>query len=334
MKKTFILFVIAAAFVMMGCDNTQKTNNANLNLAEEVVTLKGCDMAVFDNGKVTFYNSSTDKFVPFADEKDNVISGVFSDENEFYYTVSVNDELYLKKVDLSADKPAPVQIVDWGLKLNDCVVDSCEKCASMVYYYIDVPFVGIEYNMGEMCKGFIDNKYYMIEGQTLSDGWPEGVDEGMVAYQNFINNVHFIALPIEEGGEEKRYYYCDVDFAVYPEEELPNHLVCISDKINFHEGKYEGYEGQPEFTYLDLSPESDCVAYAAIMEWGRGGRGPLCFATLDGKVQKLLAYDACYGWLNNNKLAFSDDEGIKTIAPDGTITKLCPGSRFVTVNGE
>ena len=333
MKKTFILFMVAAAFVMMGCDNTQKTNNTNLTAVEEVVTLKGCDMAVFDNGKVTFYNSSTDKFVPFAEEKDNVISGVFIDENVFYYTVSVNDELYLKKVDLSADQPAPAQLADWGLTLNDCVVDSCEKCASMVYY-LDVQLVGIEYNMGEMCKGFQDGKYYLIEEQTVSDGWPEGVDDGFIAYQNFIDNVHFIALPIEEGGEEERYYYCDVDFAVYPEEELPNHLVCISDKINFHEGKYEGWDGQPEFTYLALSPESDCVAYAAIMEWGRGGRGPLCFATLDGKVQKLLAYDACYGWLNNNKLAFSDDEGIKTIAPDGTITKLCPGSRFVTVNGE
>ena len=332
MKKTFFLLMIVAALGMMSCDRNPQPDKANPSNPEAVVSYDSCDMAIFNDGKVTFYNSSTDKFVPFADEKDNVISGVFSDENEFYYTVSVNDELYLKKVDLSADKPAPVQIVDWGLKLNDCVVDSCEKCASMVYYYIDVPFVGIEYNMGEMCKGFIDNKYYMIEGQTLSDGWPEGVDEGMVAYQNFIDNVHFIALPIEEGGEEKRYYYCDVDFAVYPEEELPNHLVCISDKINFHEGKYEGYEGQPEFTVLGLSPESDCVAYAAIMEWGRGGRGPLCFATLDGKVQKLLAYDACYGWLNNNKLAFSDDEGIKTIAPDGTITKLTSGNRFVTAN--
>ena len=168
----------------------------------------------------------------------------------------------------------------------------------------------------------------------MSDGWPEGVDDGFIMYQDFINNVHFIAMPIEEGGEEMRYYYCPEDYGMYAEEELPEHLVCISDKINFHEGKYEGWEGQPEFTFLALSPESDCVAYAAIMEWGRGGRGPLCFATLDGKVQKLLAYDACYGWLSNNKLAFSDDEGIKTIAPDGTITKLCPGSRFVTVNGE
>ena len=177
--------MVAAAFVMMGCDNTQKTNNANLTAVEEVVTLKGCDMAVFDNGKLTFYNSSTDKFVPFAEEKDNVISGVFSDENEFYYTVSVNDELYLKKVDLSADKPAPVQIVDWGLKLNDCVVDSCEKCASMAYYLFDVQFIGIEYNMGEMCKGFQDGKYYLIDEQTVSDGWPEGVDDGFGCVSEF-----------------------------------------------------------------------------------------------------------------------------------------------------
>ena len=323
--------MVAAALGMMSCD--PKPVEVNASADNTVVSFNGSDMAVFEDGKMTFYNSSTNTFVPFTAEKDFVISGVFYDENEFYYTVSVDDELYLKKVDLSADEPAPVELVDWELKLSDCYVDSCENCASMVFYS-DVQMVGIEYNMGEMCKGFQDMKYYLIDEQTMSDGWPEGMDNGFLMYQDFINNVHFLALPVEEGGEETRYYYCPEDYGMYTEEELPEHLVCISDKINFHEGKYEGWDGQPEFTYLALSPESDCVAYAAIMEWGRGGRGPLCFATLDGKVQKLLAYDACYGWLNNNKLAFSDDEGIKTIAPDGTITKLCPGSRFVTVNGE
>ena len=331
MKKTFILFMVAAALGMMSCD--PKPVEVNASADNTVVSFNGSDMAVFEDGKMTFYNSSTNTFVPFTAEKDFVISGVFYDENEFYYTVSVDDELYLKKVDLSADEPAPVELVDWELKLSDCYVDSCENCASMVFYS-DVQMVGIEYNMGEMCKGFQDMKYYLIDEQTMSDGWPEGMDNGFLMYQDFINNVHFLTMPVEEGGEEMRYYYCPEDYGMYTEEELPEHLVCISDKINFHEGKYEGWDGQPEFTYLALSPESDCVAYAAIMEWGRGGRGPLCFATLDGKVQKLLAYDACYGWLSNNKLAFSDDEGIKTIAPDGTITKLCPGSRFVTVNGE
>lgn len=327
MKKTIFLLIVLASVGMMGCGSNP--NPVKENPSAEA-SLKGCDMAVFEDGKVTFYNSSTNAFVPFSAEKDYVVAGVFYDENEFYYTVSVDDELYLKKVDLSAETPAPVQLVDWELKLSDCYDEECEKYASMVYYS-DVDLVGIEYNMGEMCRGFMDEKYYLIEEQTISDGWPEGVDDGFLMYQSFIDNVHFIAMPIEEGGEEMRYYYCEEDYGMYTEEELPEHLVCISDKINFHEGKYEGWEGQPEFTVLGLSPESDCVAYAAIMEWGRGGRGPLCFATLDGKVQKLLAYDACYGWLGNNKLAFSDDEGIKTVAPDGTITKLTSGNRFVTV---
>ena len=321
--------MIVAALGMMSCET--KPVEVNSSDDNTVASLNGSDLAVFEDGKVTFYNSSTNAFVPFTAEKDYVVSGVYYDENEFYYTVSVDDELYLKKVDLSADEPAPVELIDWELKLSDCYVDSCEKCASMVFYS-DVQMVGLEYNMGEMCKGFQDMKYYLIDAQTMCDGWPEGVDDGFIAYQDFIDNVHFIAMPIEEGGEEMRYYYCPEDYGMYSEEELPEHLVCISDKINFHEGKYEGWEGQPEFTVLGLSPESDCVAYAAIMEWGRGGHGPLCFATLDGEVQKILAYDACYGWLGNNKLAFSDDEGIKTVASDGTIAKLTSGNRFVTAH--
>lgn len=327
MKKAFILLMAVAALGMMSCD--PKPVQVNPSDDNTVASLKGSDMAVFEDGKMTFYNSSTNVFVPFAAEKDYVVSGVFYDENEFYYTVSVNDELYLKKVDLSADKPAPVQLIDWELKLSDCYDESCEKCASMVYYS-DVEMVGIEYNMGEMCKGFEDMKYYLIDEKTMSDGWPEGVDDGFLMYQDFINNVHYLTMPIEEGSEEMRYYYCPEDYGMYSEEELPEHLVCISDKINFHEGKYEGWEGQPEFTFITVNPDDGCVAYAAIMEWGRGGRGPLCFATLDGKIQKILAYDANCGWLEDGRLAFNDDEGIMTVSPDGTVKKLTSGKFFVT----
>ena len=321
MKKTFILFMIVAALGMMSCE--PKPVEVNSSDDNTVASFKGSDMAVFENGKMTFYNSSTNQFVPFTAEKDYVVSGVYYDENEFYYTVSVDDELYLKKVDLSADKPAPVELIDWELKLSDCYDESCEKCASMVFYS-DVQMVGIEYNMGEMCKGFQDMKYYLIDEQTMSDGWPEGVDDGFLMYQDFIN------MPIEEGEEEMRYYYCPEDYGMYSEEELPEHLVCISDKINFHEGKYEGWEGQPEFTFLTINPDDGCVAYAAIMEWGRGGRGPLCFATVDGKIQKILAYDANCGWLEDGRLVFNDEEGLKTVSPDGTINKLTSGKFFVT----
>ena len=327
MKKSFILLMFVAAFGMMSCD----TKPAEVKSSDDntAASLKGSDMAVFENGKMTFYNSSTNQFVPFTAEKDYVVSGVFYDENEFYYTASVNDDLCLKKVDLSADKPAPAKLIDWNLKLSDCYDESCEMCASMVYYS-DVQMVGIEYNMGEMCKGFQGMKYYLIDEKTISDGWPEDVDNSFLMYQDFINNVHYLSIPIEEGSEEMRYYYCQEDYGMYSEEELPEHLVCISDKINFHEGRYEGYDGQPEFVFLSINPDDGCIAYAAIMEWGRGGRGPLCFATTDGKIQKILAYDANCGWLEDGRLAFNDDEGIKTVSPDGTVKKLTSGKFFVT----
>jgi len=324
MKKTFFLLMIVAALGMMSCNNNPKT--------EKQASLKGCDMAIFENGKVTFYNSSTNTFVPFTAEKENVISGVFYDENEFYYTVSIADELYLRKIDLSADAAVPFEFMPWDLKLSDCYDEECEKYAPMVFYS-DVQMVGIEYNMGVMCNGFQDEKYYLIDKNTMSDGWPEGVDDGFLVLQAFSEQQHFLDMPKEEGSDEMRFYYLPGSSGCYDsEEEMLADLVCISDKINFHEGKYSEWDAEPEFAFLSFSPEADCVAYAAIMERGRGGRGPLCFATLDGKVQKLLAYDACYGWLGNNKLAFSDDEGIKTIASDGTITKLASGNRFVTNN--
>ncbi len=329
MKKAFIFIMIAAALGMTACDNTTKTKTEP---ETKQASLKGSDMAVFDGGKLSFYNSTTNVFTPFTAEKDYVVTGVFAYDEEFYYTVSVDDELYLKKIDLLAEAPVPVQLADWELKLSDCYDESCEKCASMDYI-IDVQFVGIEYNMGEMCKGFQDEKYYLIDEKTVSDGWPEDVDDSFMALQAFIDQEHFISLPKEEGSDEKYFFHLPESKGLYgSEEEIMKDAVCISDQINFYEGKYEGWEGKPDFMSLGLSPDGDCVVYAAIMEWGRGGRGPLCFATLDGKVQKLLEYDASYGWLDDGRLIFNSPEGIKAVSADGTINLISPAKTFVTKN--
>lgn len=319
--------MIAAALGMTACDNTTKTEPE-----QKQASLKGSDMALFDGGKLTFYNSSTNAFTPFTAEKDYVVNGVFIYDDEFYYTVSVDDELYLKKIDLTAEVPAPVQLVDWGLKLSDCYDESCEQCASMDYID-DVEFVGIEYNMGEMCKGFQDKKYYLMDKQTVCDGWPEDVDDGFMALQAFIDQEHFISLPKEEGSDELYFFHLPGSKGLYgSEEEMMKDAICISDQINFYEGKYEGWEGKPDFMSLGLSPDGERVVYAAIMEWGRGGRGPLCFATLDGKVQKLLEYDASYGWLDDGRLVFNSPEGIKAVSADGTIQLVSPAKYFVTKN--
>jgi hypothetical protein len=68
----------------------------------------------------------------------------------------------------------------------------------------------------------------------------------------------------------------------------------------------------------------------------KGGSGPLCFATVDGKVKMALegteVQGGYYGWLRDGRLVYSDNEGIKAVAADGTITKISDGKMFVTMN--
>ena len=71
--------MIAVAFGLVACGNSQPAAPAEVQK-----DLKGCDMATFDNGKVTFYNSTQNAFIPFVNEKDYVVSGVFEGLNVFF----------------------------------------------------------------------------------------------------------------------------------------------------------------------------------------------------------------------------------------------------------
>ena len=105
--------------------------DADRRIAKGQGSIEGCDMAVFDNGKLLFYNSEKDVLIPLETETDSVVNGVF-DDNDFYYTVAIGDELYLKLVymmDFIA--PAPHLITDWELKLDDCVSETYGRMAPM-----------------------------------------------------------------------------------------------------------------------------------------------------------------------------------------------------------
>ena len=330
MKKTLLLLFAIMAFGLSGCDHNPLP--AQTKTSDAGAPLKGCDMAIFDEGNVTFYNSRTNSLIPFADEQDRVINGVFLNVNEFYYTVVIDDELYLKKVDLLASHPAPVMLTDWDLKLSDCFVDSCGYAA--MSSYSNVPMIGIQHNMAEteMFCEFQDDRFYLPDDNTKSEGWPDeinmgdGADEREIQLLNDQDLFKQEEVEVEGADEDKSYYY-------YVPDASGDEQICISDKIDFESFKTE-YSYEPQFELLGLNPQRDCVAYSALIDWGHVGHGPLCFATLDGKVQKALYYDcqeACYGWLANGKLAFSDEDGIKTVSPDGTIKKICSGDKFVTV---
>lgn len=272
-----------------------------LNPKEKQASLEGCDMAVFDKGKVTFYNSTTDTFIPLVAESDYVVSGVFWEDGVFYYTVAIGDELYLKKIFLGPIKSEPDMVTDWELELKDCFSEKCGKAATMLSFS-NFPLVGIESGVYEELCVFQGYQYYNLHTETKTDYWPTDFDAS------------------EEVAEEERLKEFLGLF------DLGRFDLDIPSEVE--ENKLELYS---------IAPSHKCFAYAYYTDLGpTGGHGPLCFATLDGKVKMALegteVSDMYYGWLNNGRLAYSDSEGIKTVAPDGTITKISDGKMFVTVH--
>ena len=290
------------------------------------------DMAIFDNGKIIFYNSTYNTFIPFVAEDDYVVNGVFCESDAFYYTVAIGDELYLKKVYLGYFRSTPEMLTDWNLKLSDCYGAENDLAAPM-FSYSNVSLIRMDYELYEEFGEFLTNRYYNFDTQTITDEWPDdinmgdGFDDWESQFMNDLDHFEQIDDTLAEE-EDKSYYYYIPDLA-------EDTRICISCKIDFDYYKTSEYSYEPQFEFLGIGPNRDCVVYAAPVDWGHVGHGPLCYATLDGKVQLALdntdVADVCYGWLSDGRLAYTDDEGIKAIAPDGTIKPISTAKRFVTI---
>ncbi len=275
---------------------------------EKQYSMNGCDMAIVDNGKLTFYNSTDNTFVPMVIEKDRVVNASFVEEDALYYTVAIGDKLYLKKF-YTASETGPVLVTDWDLKLGDCYSENCGMVSSMypaIAKSADEPYgdllIGIDCGMDEDLCVFSGVKYYNSESGVITDYWPAeyNTDGEFAEREKLMNELKLANL--------SRF---DLD--------IPSEV---------EENKLEVYT---------ISPSHDCIAYAYYTALGpKGGSGPLCFATVDGKVKMALegteVQNMYYGWLNDGRLAYSDKEGIKAVAADGTITKIADGKLFVTVH--
>lgn len=290
------------------------------------------DMAIFDNGKLIFYNSSYNTFIPFVAEEDYVVNGVFRESDAFYYTVAVGDELYLKKIYLGYFRSTPEMLTDWNLKISDCYGSENDLAAPM-FSYSNVSLIRMDYELYEEFGEFLNNRYYDYDTRTMTDEWPEdinmgdGFDDWETQFMNDQDRFEQIDEPME-GEDDKSIYYYIPDLS-------EDTKICISCNIDFDYYKTSEYSYEPQFEFLGIGPNRDCVVYAAPVDWGHVGHGPLCYATLDGKVQLALdntdVADVCYGWLSDGRLAYSDHEGIKAVAPDGSVTLISTAKRFVTI---
>lgn len=292
-------------------------------IKEKQASLEGCDMAIIDKGKVTFYNSLTNEFVPLTIENDSVINGVFLYGYYYYYTVAIDDRLYLKKVLLGDYNINTELLADWGLKLSDCVSETDGKVAPMASREQDFQ-VGIQYQYDDEYSTFKEMRTYGIYTKVMTEDWLSKTfdEEDAALFQE-----EYVDGEDEEDESDDNNYYCYVLAD-------SNKKIRLSDKLDFDNYKSE-YVHTPGYVFLGIGPNRDCVIFGAPFGWTHVGHGPLCFATLDGEVQKILDYDyseACYGWLNNGKLAYADREGIHVLAPDGKEEIISNATLFVTVN--
>ena len=296
---------------------------------ENQVDLGNCDMAIIDDGKVTLCNPAHDIFIPLATEKDYVLNGVFH-EDQFYYTVAIGDDLYLKKFDMSRWGPNQEMLTGWGLKRSDCSSGDGDVVAPMECEG-KIPVITIDYNLYEEFDEFTDFRAYNPSTRKKADN-NLGIEKGdSEQYAEELRNDKDLFVKVEEelemeedeeGEGYKAYYYYVAK----------GDSICLSDQIDFDSFKGE-YSYEPQFELLRIGPARNCVLFAAPIDWGHTGHGPLCFSSLDGKVQKALVsdfQDACYGWLGDGRLAYVDDDGIHVIAPDGTDQKISSAHRFVT----
>ena len=260
--------------------------------------LEGCDVAIFDNGKVTFYNSATDEFIPYVADDDSIINGVFVYDFGFYYTVSINKELYLKELYLG-EGVSPIMLTDWELSLDDCVSETYGKASPLVWIKA-MDRVGINHNFSWDFYNFEEIRFYDLMEHVKLYGWPEDDNPEADDFEEMIKNheddfEYFSYM-------DHNYYYFDND-----------QEICISDKINFKDYAYDPeYFTEPEFEFLSIDPTRKFVAYAAYIEWGDLGHGPLCIASLDGKKQIALKgtdmADLTYGWLPNGSMLYIGTE--------------------------
>ena len=291
----------------------------NEKVCQETVE-EDIDLAILDHGKLTFYNSKTDTYYTLANETDSVVNGAFDNDNAFFYTVAIGDELYFKQFLYGDYTQHPQLRTSWDLKLEECISQTYGKVAPLVLYP-DLTIATLAHEFNWDYYGFEGIRLYDYGWGKKREGWdPEehetdSYDEKFLKWDEDMTKFH---------SEDNNYYYNDA-----------NGDYCISDKIDFK--KYvsdPAYFEDPEFEFLSIDPTNKYVMYATIIEYGDLGHGPLCFASLDGKVQLALedtdAPDMTAGWLSDGSLVYMVGNTIKRVSPNGEISDFYQADGFIT----
>ena len=340
--------------VTTNVDSVEVTVNMKVygdSIASQPVDLTQCDMLMLDNGKLSFYNSTTAVMTPFEAEKDSVVNCVFTGDNKVYYCVACKPKILLRCVDLEQANPQPQELADWGVPYEKCVTETYGT-VSPLEYYRGKNTLGLNHNFSWDGYWFTDKKLYNIETGEITD-WTWKWEEEYQRMQNRNDeeqteeNYHYIST-----ANELQEYLTVSEGQYYMTDGNGDNIACLTDRIDF--SKYVSdpeYASDVEFEYVSSSPDNLKVLYMAILEWGDFPHGILAISSTDGKLQIPLEDTDCTGftaeWLDDGSLVYVGEEPlspddpdydanwhyrahcIKRVYPDGHTEIIAPCGEFV-----
>lgn len=282
----------------------------------EPVDLTQCDMAMLDNGKLSFYNTTTAVMTPFEAEKDSVVNCVFTSDNKVYYCVACKPKILLRCVDLEQADPQPQELADWGVPYEKCVTETYGTVSPLECYW-NRNTLGLHHEFSWDGYWFIKQRLYNLETGEVTD-WTPSWDEAGYAMQNddeeqTEENYHYIST-----AHELEEYLTIMDGQYYLTDGNDDNYVCLTDQIDCasYASDPEYYSG-PDFMYISSSPDNSKILYMIIVEWGDFAHGILAISSIDGKFQMPLEDTDCTGytaeWLDDGSLVYVGEE---TLTPD------------------
>lgn len=290
--KNHSYFLIAIMLLgMMSCDRTS-------------VKPSDCEMALLDKGKIVFYDANSNKSLAYMAETDSVINAEYADEHTFYYTVSNQKGLQLKRLDLQQPDPKPVFCIDWNLTLDDCT-DEIRGYASMLIVSEDRNYVGIMKEYSWDVYGLTKIVLYERNtGKVLEYDYEDDRFSDLVFIKDKIVHRSF-------DSDEGEFYFYNT--------EGEN---CLTDQLDF-----AGYFGvDPEeledldYYAVSFTPIGEWVLFSASMPWGDFGYGPYCVATWNGEKQMILdgtdITDREPEWLKDGSLVFISADQLPESSPE------------------
>ncbi|HHU97576.1 MAG: hypothetical protein QM237_07535 [Bacteroidota bacterium] len=253
----------------------QEVNKLEAVEEPQPVNYNDFPVAYVKNGALHLFNPETDTIVPFSEETDSVFNCVYSDRDAmFYYTVSRQGILVMKKVDLSAIPVQPALLFN----LNKAT----EKFFTETY--------------GEKAKLSFVNNNLVLQNDFIWD------------YYDFTN---FLNYSLENGTLETiNYRQFEERYKYHPvsgeEPKRGYHSVYEKAKqLDLQPDDYMDDDFEIEFDFTGASADGSKVVFAIILGFGDLPHGPYCVANADGTMMQLLENTDLGSafkplWCNNN----------------------------------